>query len=259
MNIGGKEMYCIPSLHLHWDFPPDDRRLEGADVHVWAASLDTPLEKISSYERTLSSDERNRAKQFKLDHHRKRFVAGRGILRALLSSYAEIEPAKVQLRYSPQGKPFLAGFPEDCILQFNLAHSSDLMLIAITRVCSVGVDVERVQPATEIENVAKHFFSSGEARRLSALPKEQRISAFYKIFVRKEAYLKATGAGLSDMMSQIEVSFLPYQPTRILSISGDTQAAAYWTLMELGPAAGFIGAVAAEAKNLRFLLWQWPH
>jgi 4'-phosphopantetheinyl transferase len=252
-------MQRIPAPHLRWDLPPDDRRLSGADVHVWAASLDVPIEKVSSYKQTLSADEQNRATQFRFDHHRNRFIAGRGILRAILSSYVEVPPIKLQLDYTPLGKPSLAGFPKDCTFQFNLAHSSNLMLIAITRGCSVGVDVEWVQSAAEIENVARHFFSSEETRRLMALPKEERILAFYKIFVRKEAYLKATGTGLSDMIRQIEVSFSPHEPTRILSISGDTQAAACWTLMELAPASGFTGAVAAEAKNLRFLLWQWPH
>lgn len=252
-------MYGIPAPHLRWDLPPDDRRLDGADVHVWAASLDVPNEKLSSYEQTLSSDERSRAAQFKFDHHRKRFITGRGILREILSSYVEVEPVQLKLYHSALGKPSLAGLPENCMLQFNLAHSSNLLLIAITRVCAIGIDVEWIQSITDIETVGRHFFSADEAQRLMALPEDERVLAFYKVFVRKEAYLKATGAGLSDIMRQIEVSYLPHEPTRIVSICGGTQAAARWTLMELAPASGFTGAVAAEAKNLRFLLWQWSH
>ena len=252
-------MHRIPAPHLRWDLPPDDRRLDGADVHVWAASLDVPNETLSSYEQTLSSDERSRAEQFKFDCHRKRFIAGRGILRAILSSYEGVEPIELKLDHSPLGKPLLAGFPENCMLHFNLAHSSNLLLIAITRVCAIGIDVEWIQSVTDIENVARDFFSADEAQGVMALPEEERVLAFYEVFVRKEAYLKATGAGLSNVITQIEVSFLPDEPTRILSIYGDTQAAACWTLMELAPASGFTGAVAAEAKNLRFLLWQWSH
>jgi 4'-phosphopantetheinyl transferase len=248
-------MAAMEQPQLRWDLPPDDWRLSEADVHVWSASLDVPLERLSSYEQTLSWDERSRAARFKFDHHRKRFIVGRGILRAILGSYVEVEPVELQLDHSLLGKPSLAGFPQK--LHFSLSHSRNMLLIAVTGISAIGVDVELIQSVADIESVARHFFSADEARRLMDLPEEERALAFYKVFVRKEAYLKARGAGLSSMIRQIEVSFAPDEPTRIRSICGDTQAAACWTLMELAPASGFTGAVAAEAKNLRFLLWQW--
>lgn len=249
-------MHRVHVPRLHWGLPPDDRRLVEPDVHVWAAGLDVTIEKLSSYKQALSLDERRRAARFQFDHQRKRFIAGRGILREILSSYLDVKPIELKLDYSPLGKPSIAGFSEK--LQFNLTYSNNLILIAITRVCAIGIDVEYIKLITDIENVARNFFSTEEAERLMALAEDDRVSAFYKIFVRKEAYLKAMGVGLSDTIRQIEVSFLRNEPARIRSIHGDKRAGVCWTLMELTPAFGFTGAVAAAEKNLRFLLWQWP-
>jgi 4'-phosphopantetheinyl transferase len=248
----------MSNLELHWSFPPDQWQLNGADLHVWSASLDQPVERISSLEQTLSPDERDRAMRFHFDRDRNRFIAGRGMLRAILSSYLKIDPPHLHFAYSSRGKPILTGFPGRCTLHFNVAHSNDLILIALTRVCAVGVDVEWIHSVRDTENIASHFFSPREVVELMALPKEQRALAFLNLWTRKEACLKATGAGLSDMIEQIEVSFLPGEPARMLAISGDPQAAACWTLVELTPASEFKAAVAAAAKSLRFFCWQWP-
>ncbi len=248
----------MSNLELSWGFPPDEWQLNRAEVHVWAAALDKPVEQISSLEQTLSADERDRAMRFHFERDRNRFIAGRGILRAILSAYLKIDPAQLQFVYSSRGKPILTGLPESCTLHFNLAHSNDLILIALTRICAVGIDVEWIHSIGDIENIASHFCSRREAVELMAQQREQRTLAFLNLWTRKEAYLKATGGGLSDMIGQIEVSFLPGEPARLLAISGDPQAAACWTLAELTPAADFKAAVATAAKSLRFFCWQWP-
>jgi 4'-phosphopantetheinyl transferase len=248
----------ISNLKLLWEFPPNHWNLSEADVHIWAASLEVPIERIVSLERTLSSDERGRAKRFHFERDQRRFVAGRGILREILSSYLTVEPAQLRFDYGSSGKPFLATSPEGHNLNFNLSHSADLMLIALTRSCMIGVDVEWMYAIEDIEKVASHLFSIRQLSRLMALSSEQRLPAFFSGLTRKEAYLKATGAGLTDAVRQIEVSFLANETAPVLTISGDPQAAACWTLIDLAPAPGFIGAVAVEEKDPRPFCWQWP-
>ncbi len=248
----------MSNLELRWSFPPDQWQLNGAEVHVWAASLDKPVGRICSLEQTLSPDERDRAMRFHFERDRNRFIVGRGMLRAILSSYLTIDPGKLHFVYSSRGKPFLTGLPGRCTIHFNLAHSNDLILIALTQFCAVGVDVEWVHSVRDTEKIASHFFSSREVVELMALPKEQRTLAFFNLWTRKEACLKATGAGLSNVIKQIEVSFLPGESVRMLAISGNSQAAACWTLVDLAPASEFKAAVAAAAKGLRFFCWQWP-
>lgn len=249
----------MSKLELHWSFPPDQWQLNGSDVHVWATSLNRPIERLSSLEQTLSSDERDRAMRFHFERDRNRFIAGRATLRAILSSYLKIDAAQLRFIYGPQGKPMLTGLPRRRALYFNLAHSNQLILFAVTQVCPVvGVDVEWLPSMQDVENIANNFFSPREVAELTALPRELRALAFSNLWTRKEACLKATGVGLSTPLEQIEVSFIPGEPARILSISGLPQVAACWTLKDLCPAADFKGAVAAAAKGLRFFCWRWP-
>jgi 4'-phosphopantetheinyl transferase len=246
----------MSKLQLLWDPPPEQWQLDAGDVHVWAAQLDQPPERLSSFEQTLSPDELERAARFHFEIHRSRFIAGRGTLRAILGTYLQIEPAQLRFVYSERGKPALTGLPGNHALHFNLAHSEGLILIAVTRACPLGVDVERIGPATDATDIACEFFSPREAAGLRALAGDKRRLAFFNLWTRKEACLKASGAGISEMLAQMEVSFLPGEPPRVLAISGNSQAGAAWILAALSPAAEFTGAVAAEAEGLRFSYWQ---
>lgn len=84
------------------------------------------------------------------------------------------------------------------------------------------------------------------------------MNAFFNLWTRKEAYLKATGDGLSGAPGEVELSFLPEEPARVLAISNDTEAAQRWTVFPLNLAPGFAAAVAVEAKGLQLSCWQWP-
>jgi 4'-phosphopantetheinyl transferase len=245
-----------PDLALLWNPPPKQRQFTTRDVHLWAAKLDKSGEQVSSLESMLSRDERSRAQQFKFETDRNRFIAGRSLLRTILSSYVPLDPARLSFTYSQGGKPALKDISDT--LHFNVAHSKDLILIAVTRACAVGIDVEGIRPMNDAEDIAARFFSPREAAKLMALPGDERSTAFFNLWARKEAWLKATGDGLSEMLNQVEVSFLPEEPARVLAISGKVEASKRWTLMNLAPAAGFAAAVAAEAKDLQFSCWQWP-
>jgi 4'-phosphopantetheinyl transferase len=241
---------------LLWNAPPNEWQLTQADAHVWAASLDLSAKVTSALERTLSSDEKERARRFHFEDDRRRFIAARGTLRAILSSYLDIQAERLQFTCSSSGKPSLV-LCDNRSLHFNLTHSKDLMLVAVTKVCAIGVDVEWIHFLDDMHKVAALFASSAEMERLMAGPEKSRSLEFFNLLTRKEAYLKATGMGLSDQVREIEVTFSPDEPAGLLALSGDSAAAAHWSLVELIPAAEFTGAVAAEARDLRLSCWRW--
>ena len=247
----------VPTLRLLWAAPPDQWRLGAFDVHVWAARLDQPINRIASLAQTLSTDELYRAGTFQFERHRSRFIVGREILRAILSSYLETDPQKLVFAYGSHGKPYLTSQPEGQLLNFNLSHSNELAVLGLTRLPAIGVDVEWVHAIDDVDKPIQHFLSSRETRELAALPKEDRRSAFFNLWTRKEAWLKAKGTGLSDNLDEIEVSFLPEEPARLFACSGDRQAAACWSLVELRPAPEFKGAVVVESKSLQLSCWEW--
>jgi 4'-phosphopantetheinyl transferase len=221
---------------------------------VRAAPLDLPVEQLAPLTETLSAAEKDRAGKFKFDRHRNRFVAGRGWLRATLAAYLHVEPVRLDFIYSPQGKPALVPELNPAQIHFNLAHSGDLALLAITRVGPVGIDVERIREVKDAADLVARFFCARENELFQRLPATEKPAAFFNLWTRKEALLKATGEGIGKALSEVEVSFLPGEPASLVSIAGDTDRAARWSLHELTPAAGYVGAVAIEAQNVRCVM-----
>jgi 4'-phosphopantetheinyl transferase len=139
----------------------------------------------------------------------------------------------VAFSYTATGKPELAGL--DASLQFNLAHSDALALYAVTLRGSVGIDIERLRSIPDAEQIAASWFSGREQAELSDMPVERRTKAFLAGWTRKEAYLKACGRGISEELSQVEVSLAPDEPARLRSLGGETRAVAQWSLEDLRP------------------------
>ncbi len=248
----------MPHLELLWQPRPQQWPLTGTDVHVWAANLEQPATRISSLQQILSRLEQARAAQFKFEKGRNQFITGRSLLRTILGSYLQLNPAQLRFQYNARGKPSLESSSAQGPLHFNVAHSKDLILIAVTRACPVGVDVEHLHPVNDFKDIAARFFTSGETTKLISAPADQQMVAFFNLWTRKEAYLKATGDGISGGLKEVEISCLPEEPAQILAISKNEEAAKRWTLSELNPAHGYAAAVAAEAKDLRLSCWQWP-
>jgi 4'-phosphopantetheinyl transferase len=168
------------------------------DVDLWRAELDLDPAQLSAFSSTLSPDEAERSRRFHRDNDRDRFVAGRGWLRRILGDRLGVDPAVLRFAYDTNGKPRLAGAANQW-LRFNMSHSEALALYAVCTGREVGVDVERVSVDVDVEALAHRFFSAVERAELAALPVNDRRQAFFDCWTRKEAYLKATGVGLSGL------------------------------------------------------------
>ncbi len=244
-------------LEIEWPAPPTLWSLGVREAHVWAAKLTQSAELFSRYADVLSPDELDRANRFHFERDRRRFIVGRGLLRAILGHYAGREPVELRFDYSERGRPALAGCSGHDALDFNVALSDELILVAVTRGCAVGVDVERLRSLKDAENMAERFFSARESRGLKGLPPIERTAAFFNLWTRKEAYLKATGEGIAESLNEAEVSFLADEPARLISLFGDHRAGEKWRLCELAPAAGFVAALAVAAPDAQVKRWQW--
>ncbi|SPE61770.1 4'-phosphopantetheinyl transferase [Verrucomicrobia bacterium] len=246
----------MSSPDITWSYPSQDwaRALVGA--HVWAARLDLAPVAQANFFASLDSQERQRATRFAFERDRNRFVAGRGLLRAILARYLQMNPAEVELAYGPHGKPALAGLAATSGLRFNLAHSEDLALLVATRAAMVGVDVERIRPLPDMLDLVARFFSKRESARFASLRTEEQPAAFFNLWTRKEAWLKATGEGIVHSLNRVEVSFVPGEPARLVSLPGQETNA--WALHNLAPAPGFAAALAIVANNGRLECWRWP-
>ena len=250
-------MHFLPAEAITWPRAPAQLRLDEAEVHVWAADLDPGPPTFANLAAVLSDEEKTRAQQFRFQHLQRRYTAGRGWLRAMLGRYLRIDPDRLEFMYSPNGKPALANRFADAAIHFNLAHSDNLALFAFTRIGAVGVDVERIRSMKDAPELVARFFSARESGLFQKVTVDQQPAAFFNLWTRKEALLKATGVGITGGLNELEVTFLPGEPARLLAVAGDANKAAQWSLQDLSPASGFAGAVAVQAQNLRVQCWKW--
>ena len=246
----------MPSFPV-WHSGPQMPALGNDEVHVWRAFLDLPAPQVSSLQHTLSTDELTRADRYYFRQVRERFVVGRGLLRAILSRYLGMAAGHLRFCYGPNGKPHLDKETGGEVLRFNVTHCQGLALYAMASDREVGIDVEYILPDLAREEIAERFFSPREVSTLRALPVAVQPQAFFNCWTRKEAYIKAKGAGLSLPLDQFDVSLAPEEPAALLSTRDDSQEAARWALRALDPGPDYAAALAVEGHGWQLKCWQW--
>ncbi len=242
-----------------WGLPSAPPLLGDDEVHVWRARLDVAPARVATLRHTLAADERARAERFRFPIDRTRSIVARGLLRAIIARYRGGEPGALAFRYNAFGKPALSDEldGDGGGIRFNLSHADDIALFAITRGRAVGVDIERVRADVTNERVAEQFFSRREVAALRALDPCVQPAAFAACWTRKEAYVKARGAGLSIALDQFDVSLAPHEPAALLASREADEALRPWTLHHLAPDPGYVGAVAVAGGRCRLTCWQW--
>jgi 4'-phosphopantetheinyl transferase len=241
-----------------WRPPPDGLTLSQDEVHVWRATLDQAPSQIASFLRTLAADERARAERFYFPTDAERFIVARGVLRAILGGYLNRAPESLSFGYGSRGKPALSDDSSQDAIRFNLSHSSNMALYAVTLAREVGVDIEFIRPQLRAEQLAERFFSPREIETLRTLPADLRTYAFFLAWTRKEAYIKARGEGLALPLNQFDVSLIPGEPAALLSAERDPAEVLRWRLQELTPGPGCVGALAVEGHGWSLRCWDWP-
>lgn len=241
-----------------WAPPPAGPLALNADeVHVWRASLRPPPHVLARLEAHLSSDERARAARFRFPEHRAAFTAGRGAQREILSRYAGLPPHALAYSETKYGKQSLAGIAAELGIRYNVSNSGGLALYAVTLRREVGVDLEQLKPMPDGIDIARRFFSAPENEVFAALDEGVRDLAFFCCWTRKEAYIKAVGEGLSMPLDRFDVAFAPGEPARILRTRGEEDEAGRWSMAELHPGPGYVGALVVEGDGWRPVLFDF--
>ncbi len=233
----------------------DRERLDGSNVHVWVARLERSPAELRALASTLSADEMERARRFHFERDQNGFIAARGVLRAILGAYLQVDPGRIEFSYGPQGKPALMG--PDADLTFNLSHSDDVAFVALTRGRTIGVDIERMKPFAEVADVTRTIFSARELAEFRALAPDDQQASFFSAWTRKEAFVKATGLGFSMSVKEVEVSFGPGEEAQLVRLNGSAGLAKQWTLRDLAAPDGFKAAFAVPGPVLRVVREDW--
>lgn len=245
----------------NWIPAPDSLDLKERQVDIWRIALDDStrlktglrVDSNKPIESTLSADESDRATRFHFEADRNRYIAAHGAVRDILAYYLRRDPAELTFSVNQYGKPAL----EDRKLEFNLSHSKDFALVAVTQERNVGVDVEHIRQGISSHVIAQQYFSKAEIAELQSLPIEQRVSAFFTCWTRKEAYIKAQGLGLSLPLESFDVSLSPNEPAILRATRPDEKEAARWRLRSLDVDPNYAGAVAVAGTDFDFRLFSY--
>ncbi len=196
-------------------------------IHLWRLSIaGAPIDLD-----LLSAAERSHLETLRLPQVAQRYAASRWFQRVLLGHYVSQAPAALQFMTGSHGKPYLI----DQAVQFNLSHSGDWLVMAVSAAQAIGVDIEQVRAISRLDGLVRRCLTEAECKTLPA-DAHQRTGIFLRYWTCKEAYLKATGTGLSHPMPQVPVAlgaerFLPPCDRTFLHC--------------FSPGAGYVGAIAA--------------
>jgi 4'-phosphopantetheinyl transferase len=205
-------------------------------VHVWRGFLDRLTAHARAFRDVLAADELQRAARYHFARDFEHFIVRRGLLRVLLGRYLRVDPGQLRLIEGPAGKPEVAGTISPGAVRFNVSRSDGLVLFAVTLDRQVGVDVERVRPAVADDSVAETFFAPGEVAALRALPAALQPAVFFNAWTRKEAYVKATGQGLTRGLDGVRAD-------------GSHDELGRFTVRTLHPAPGYAAALVVEGRD----------
>jgi len=215
-------------------------------VDVWSIHLAVKPERVEKLRTMLSHEEDAHGARFRKREDRVRYIIAHGALRQVLESYTGVPAAELQLERAIGGKPFLA-VADNAPLNFNLSHSSDRALIAVAKGCPVGVDIERIDPDVDAVGIAARFFSRAEHAALLAAGEAVRLQKFFRLWVCKEAYIKARGESISGRLATFSIDVSDETDVRLTEDTLDPRAPRRWhiRLLKIDPS-GYAAAVAVE-------------
>lgn len=205
----------VPKNPVIWHKAPFELALAPGEIHVWRVDLTHWDAQAHFILNTLSEEELGRGQRFVQERHRRRFYTAKAFLRRILAGYLQTVPLSLRFEEGEYGKPSLVG--ENCSVHFNMTHSEDLALYAFSREIEMGIDTEYLNKTLQVEPLIERCLSQEEAKALMELPLDFQQQAFYDLWTRKEAYLKAWGWGLGRLdqacaLSSSEVNIISFEP-----------------------------------------------
>ncbi len=225
--------------------------MKADEIHVWNGRVAAGEDCFLELYKCLSPDEIERAARLRFDEHRRSFIICRGLLRSILAGYLGLRPAEIQFQYGAQGKPAL----QNRAMCFSVSHSENRVLYAFGKNFELGVDLEYVRELPDAEMLAQRFFAPSEYLEFCGTTPAIRTRAFFCCWTRKEAYIKATGQGLSQPLRSFQVPIEPEQPDKLRITTRSDEHLSGWSLRHLDPAPGYVGALAAPLVSFPLVQW----
>ncbi len=215
-------------------------------IHIWVIRLDDLPIPVKNLNSALSEDEFRRAARLVVAVDRSRWLKARAALRQILSRHLRIPSKEIVFGYGKHGKPKLT-FPDNGTIFFNLSHSRDLAVVAVTETAPIGVDTECIRAIPEIRQIAGHFFHPDEAQRILAAHGREQMDLFFRCWVRKEAILKAQGTGLAHPIDLLPSLLQGRDSSYLIKLRGVSRMTMF-RLFDICLPPGYVGSLAVRTR-----------
>lgn len=196
-------------------------------VDVWQANILSQEAVKQNYYELLNADEKQKADTFSRAELQQKYINTRGMLRKVLGTYLNMKPQDINIKKAEYGKPFV----ENSEVFFNLSHTGNKLVIAVSNVGEIGIDLEQLKARKNLKGLVEKCFSVTEQQSWESLSERQQIIMFYYLWVRKEALVKAIGRGIAMGLDQCIIN--PEQQTKFLSIPGGGGSINDWKIIEV--------------------------
>ncbi|MBL9127147.1 MAG: 4'-phosphopantetheinyl transferase superfamily protein [Verrucomicrobiales bacterium] len=234
----------------------------GPAAHVvtcWAIPLEVPSAVLEAAGTFLDGGELARAGRYAFEHHRRRFLARRLARRMILGRALSIEPGAVGFLEVGAGKPEVVAL-DGRVAHFSASHSEDFAVVAVSERMPIGVDVEAYRMVEGSLWEVRHLFAESERLALERVSERERSRLFFDCWTRKEACVKADGAGLSVDLDSYEVPVGPLTEPVEVTFAGATASDSGVLLLPLNLGNEVSGALAVAGKDgavVEVRSWDW--
>jgi 4'-phosphopantetheinyl transferase len=226
-------------------------KLTNDEVHVYYYNIRNSGIKSSDLLQHLVSSEKLRAERFRFNNDMFKYITGRALLRQILGSYLDMHPCEIEIQYNNYGKPLLGGIHNPDSIEFNLSHSSELIVYTLCRGMLIGVDTEFMNASMDHINTARQFCTPSEFSYLrGAVDHKDLVNKFFRIWTRKEAVLKGNGRGISPELKKIDVL-----ENRIVDFDNPQND---WNITDLNINENYKTAVAVSGKTDKIIINSLP-
>jgi 4'-phosphopantetheinyl transferase len=231
--------------------------IKNNEIHVWEYNIvpDTYLaEKLLN---SLSVQEKSKIKNIKISEVKHRSIISKFITKSIISKYLGKYIDEVVFDYNKFGKPSLSADINSINLKFNISHSGDIGILAISREKLIGIDVEQLNYLDDIEDIINNYFSDYEISLLNDSKNSNRIELFYKIWTGKEAFIKAIGQGLTFPLKNISFGFDSQSGIILKYIEEYPASSTEWKIYNFVPQENYTSTLAVNMESFILKRFKW--
>lgn len=226
--------------------------IESNEIQLWLVENEQISEQslLDDYQQLLNPEEQKRFERFVFPKHKKQFLVSRALVRTVLGQYLDQPPESLVFARNAYGKPRIASFDKSLPLSFNLSHTNEFSVLAVSQNKDLGVDAEYLTRKVDILKLANRFFSKQECEELALMDVKEFDERFFKLWTLKEAYIKACGMGLAIPLKDFSFSFANNEIEISFSEERDDKAE-HWQFYQFNFKSKFMLALAQKRQKVQ--------